>query len=153
MELRSGLKDQLMLLDSTNRELGHTVYRRGWWGIISHTSLAGVTWSCVQLGPQSQRGSNDISVCCSSEATRIPRGWMGQFRSRSEDKLIRELWESVSIKREPGFNCPCHGFLWTRVDAVSNIADVFMCFSPRGAGTSPFSRSAVSYLNARLCAQ
>lgn len=49
-------------------------------------------------GPQSQRGSNDISVCCSSEATRIPRGWMGQFRSRSEDKLIRELGESISIK-------------------------------------------------------
>lgn len=85
------------------------------------------TWSCVELGPQSQRGSNDISVCCSSEATRIPRGWMGQFRSRSEDKLIRELWESVSIKREPGFNCPCHGFLWTRVNAVSNIFLTFSC--------------------------
>lgn len=41
---------------------------------------------------------NDISVCCSRRATRIPRGWMGQFRSSAEYKLIREPGERVSIK-------------------------------------------------------
>lgn len=51
-----------------------------------------------KIGPRLQRDSNDISDCYSSAATCIPRGWMGQFRSRSKDKLIRELWESFSIK-------------------------------------------------------
>lgn len=114
---------QLMLLNSSRGplkaggELGsRLVYNR--WEIISYSlqQPSPDSRSYEILGPRSQRDSNDISVCRGSKATRIPCGWMGQFRSRSEFKLIRELGEKVSIKEtwiELCMSFQLSGFWWT----------------------------------------
>lgn len=118
--------DQFMLLNSSRRLLkaggglgSMLVYR--WWEIISYSPQLESPDSCsyqrMKYWGHDRSGTlNDISVCCSSRATRIPRGWMGQFRSRSEYKLIRELGERVSIKEtwiELCLSFQLSGFSWT----------------------------------------
>ena len=118
--------DQFMLLNSSRRLLkaggglgSMLVYR--WWEIISYSPQPESPDSCsyqhMKYWGHDRSGTlNDISVCCSSRATRIPRGWMGQFRSRSEYKLIRELGERVSIKEtwiELCLSFQLSGFSWT----------------------------------------
>lgn len=77
------------------------------------------------LGPRSQRDSNDISVCRGSRATCIPRGWMGQFRSRSEFKLIGELGEKVSIKETWIELCLSFSLEWVLMNLYVNIITIF----------------------------
>lgn len=124
---------QFMLRNSSRRllkaggELGSVLVYH-WWGIISYplSQESPDSRSYEILGPRSQRDFNDISVCCSSKATCIPCGWMGQFRSRSEYKLIRELGERVSIKEtwiELCLSFQLSGFWWTcmYLHCVKNI--------------------------------
>lgn len=60
-----------------------------------------------------------------SRATCIPRGWMGQFRSRSEFKLIGEPGEKVSIKETWIELCLSFSVEWILMNLYVNIMSIF----------------------------